>query len=257
MLRLSTCIIVAAVWVSNASAAALDDAAERYRRYLIEDIETSLAGAHALRECILAKDADCAKRRWIEARAGWERSEVFTGGFVPDLDRQIDAWPNAEHGFHGIEAKLFGADSTDVREEADALVAHLTDVGAKARELPLAPQGLLDGIARLAFEIGDSKADGGELRLSGTSLNDMQSNADGIERAYHVVFFDAIHASDASLATAAEAAIARLQAGVKADDLRNVDSAKLRSDGEELVALLQTAAPKLGLREPALEATAK
>ena len=38
-----------------------------------------------------------------------ERSEVFTSGFVPELDSQIDAWPDATTGFHAIEAKLFGA----------------------------------------------------------------------------------------------------------------------------------------------------
>jgi hypothetical protein len=28
---------------------------------------------------------------------------VFTSGFVPELDQQIDAWPNASHGFHAID----------------------------------------------------------------------------------------------------------------------------------------------------------
>jgi iron uptake system EfeUOB component EfeO/EfeM len=257
MLRVLACIIIASCLVSNAGAAALDAAAERYRSNLITDIEKSLAGARALRDCVAANNPDCAKREWIAARDGWERSEVFTGGFVPDLDQQIDAWPNALHGFHGIEAKLFGSNSTDVREESDALVAHLTDVAGKVHEIPLTPQGLLNGLARLAYEIGESKADGGESRVSGTSLNDMQSNADGIEDAYRVIFLDAIKASDEKLATDALAAIERLKAGVKANDLRNVDGAKLRSDGEELVALLQTAAPKIGLEKPTLEEPAK
>ncbi len=257
MLRIFVCLIIAAGWGSNAGAAALDEAAERYRHHLIEDIDKALTGARALRECIAANNPDCAKREWVEARIGWERSEVFTGGFVPDLDQEIDAWPNALHGFHGIEAKLFGSNSTDVREEADALVAHLTDVAGQVHEIPLTPQGLLNGLARLAYEIGESKADGGESRLSGTSLNDMQSNAEGIELAYRVIFLDAIKASDAQLAAAALAAIERLKAGVKAHDLRTVDSAKLRSDGEELVALLQTAAPKIGLSKPTLEEPAK
>jgi hypothetical protein len=39
------------------------------------------------------------------------RSEVFTSGFVPELDSQIDAVPDATTGFHAIEAKLFGANA--------------------------------------------------------------------------------------------------------------------------------------------------
>src|SRR5262249_43478094 len=147
-----------------------------------------------LRERIAANDIDGAKRAWISARVGWERSEVFTGGFVPELDQQIDAWPNAVHGFHGIEAGLFGPNRTDVREEADTLVVHLADLQTQLRDMPLPPQRLLNGIARLAFEVGGNKADGGESRLSGTSLNDMQSNADGIELAYRVIFSEAIEA---------------------------------------------------------------
>jgi iron uptake system component EfeO len=247
------CAMLAALWAPNAGAAALDEAAEQYRRYLIEDIGRALAGVRTLRERLDANDLPGAKRAWIEARIGWERSEVFTSGFVPELDRQIDAWPDSLQGFHGIEANLFGANRTDVREETDALIADLQSLHAQLREIPLTPQGLLNGIARLAFEIGGNKADGGESRLSGTSLNDMQSNADGIELAYRIVFSDAVKARDPKQAEAAQAAIQRLKAGVGISDLRNLDSEKLSADSEGLVALLQSAALKIGLDKPTLE----
>jgi hypothetical protein len=48
-------------------------------------------------------------------------------------------------------------------------------------------------------------------------------------------------------------AIARLQAGVKVADLRSLDAEKVRADSEKLVALLEMAAPKIGLRRPTLE----
>jgi uncharacterized iron-regulated protein len=60
---------------------------------MAEQIDQSLAGARLLRERIAAGDLEGAKTAWIEARIGWERAEVFTSGFVPDLDREIDAWP--------------------------------------------------------------------------------------------------------------------------------------------------------------------
>jgi iron uptake system EfeUOB component EfeO/EfeM len=251
------CTILAATWVPNVSAAPLDDAADHYRRYLIEDIERALTGARVLRERIGAGDLEGAKRAWIDARIGWERSEVFTSGFVPELDQQIDAWPNAIHGFHGIEAKLFGANRIDVVEETDSLVVHLADLHAQIRDIRLTPQRLLNGIARLAFEIGGSKADGGESRLSGTSLNDMQSNADGIELAYRVIFSEAVEAGDPQQGQAARAIIQRLKADVKVSDLRNLDLEKLRADSEELIALLQSAAPSVGLSKPTLEEAAQ
>jgi len=237
----------------NAGAAPLDEAAERYRPYLIEDIGRALTGVRTLRERIGANDLDGAKRAWIEARVGWERSEVFTSGFVPELDREIDAWPNALHGFHGIEAKLFGANRTDAQDETDALIAHLARLHAQIHDISLTPQRLLNGIARLAFEIGGSKADGGESRLSGTSLNDMQSNADGIDLAYRIIFADAVAAGHPRLAEDAHAAIRRLNAAVKISDLRTLDLERLRTDSEELVALLQSIAPEIGLSKPTLE----
>jgi iron uptake system component EfeO len=249
--------IVALAGAPPADAAPLEATAESYRHYLIDNIGQALAGARALRERLAAHDLDGARKAWITARVGWERSEVFTSGFVPELDRQIDAWPNASHGFHGIEATLFGASRTDAGAETDALIAHLADLHGQLAHIDLAPQRLLNGIVRLAFEIGGNKADGGESRLSGTSLNDMRSNADGIALAYRMIFADAVEASDPKLAAAARAAVERLQAAVKIPDLRNLDADKLRADSEELVALLQMAAPKIGLDKPALEEGAR
>ena len=128
--------------VSAALAAPLDDAAEHYRPYMIEGIGQALNGARHLRERVAAKDLPGARKAWISARAGWERSEVFTAGFVPELDAQIDAWPNADSGFHAIEAKLFGANQIDAGGETEALVGHLDNLYGKLRDMPLAPQGI-------------------------------------------------------------------------------------------------------------------
>jgi iron uptake system component EfeO len=250
-------VIMALAVVPQAGAAPLDAAAESYRRYLIDDIDQALAGARTLRERLAAHDLDGARKAWVAARVGWERSEVFTSGFVPELDQEIDAWPNASHGFHGIEAALFGASRIDAGAEADALTGHLSDLRSGLDHVDLAPQRLLNGLVRLAFEIGSSKADGGESRLSGTSLNDMQANADGIALAYRVIFADAMQAGDPKLNAAARAAIERLQTAVKIPDLRRLDADRLRADGEELIALMQMAAPRIGLDKPTLEEGAR
>jgi iron uptake system EfeUOB component EfeO/EfeM len=241
----------------RATAAPLDAAAERYRPYMIEGIGSALAGARELRERVVANDLAGAKKAWLSARAGWERSEVFTAGFVPELDALIDAWPNADSGFHAIEARLFGAGKTDVESDAEVLVKNLDDLHRKLHDMPLTPQGLLDGTARLAYEVGESKADGGESRISGTSLDDMRNNVAGIEFAYRTIFADALKAADAELDQSIAARIEQLKTLVAAPDLPHVDVRALRRASEELVVALQSASVKLGLHQPTLEAQSR
>jgi iron uptake system component EfeO len=251
------CATLAAGAASRAHAAPLDDAAERYRPYLVASIDQAAAGARQLRDYIDAGDLENAKKAWIDARVGWERSEVFTSGFVPDLDRDIDAWPNALSGFHAVEAKLFGARRTDVAAEATTLLLNLEDLCATVRTIELTPQRLLNGVARLAYEIGESKVDGGESRVSGTSLNDMRNNVDGIDLAYRTLFAPTLEANAATLATAVRGQIDALKLLVAVPDLKNIDPDKLRARSEELVVTLQSAAPTLGLRAPSLEENAQ
>jgi iron uptake system component EfeO len=254
---LSLSLLTLVVCARAAEAGALNDAAERYRPYAIEGIGSALSGARDLRQRVAAKDLPGAKQAWLSARAGWERSEVFTAGFVPELDALIDAWPNADSGFHAIEAKLFGAGQTDVEADTEALVSHLGELHDKLRDMPLAPQGLLDGTVRLAYEIGESKADGGESRISGTSLEDMRNNVAGVDFAYRTIFADALKTADAGLADTVAKRIEQLKTVVAARDLPHVDVRALRRTSEELVVSLQAAAVKLGLRRPTLEAQSR
>ncbi|WP_244626370.1 EfeM/EfeO family lipoprotein [Bradyrhizobium ivorense] len=253
---LATCLalLAALAGARAANAGALEEGAERYRPYLIEGIGSALAGARALRERADAADLAGAKKAWLSARAGWERSEVFTAGFVPELDAEIDAWPNADSGFHAIEAKLFGAGNTDVRADAAALVEHLNDLRGKLGDIKLTPQGLLDGTVRLAYEVGESKADGGESRISGTSLDDMRNNIAGIDFAYHTIFAGALNTVDGKLDEMVTDRIGQLKAIVATSDLPHVNIADLRQTSEELVVALQSASAKLGLQRPTLEA---
>jgi len=182
---------------------------------------------------------------------------VFTAGFVPELDAQIDAWPNADSGFHAIEAKLFGAGNTDVDADAAALVEHLNDLHIRLRDMKLTPQGLLDGTVRLAYEVGESKADGGESRISGTSLDDMRNNIAGIDFAYHTIFSAALNTVDGKHDEMVTSRIERLEVIIATPDLPHVDIPDLRRTSEELVVALQGASAKLGLQRPTLEAQAR
>lgn len=248
-----TCVLFALGFVSRAAAAPVEETAEKYRPYLLEGIGQALSGARALQERVAANDLQGAKQAWLSARAGWERSEVFTGGFFPDLDEKIDAWPNATTGFHAIEARLFEANRTDVADDTQALVEHLKTMHEKIGEVHLTPQGLLNGTAQLAYEVGESKTDGGESRLSGTSLDDMRSNVDGIEASYDIIFSSAIVSADSKLAHKARAQIDHMKTLLAVKTLKNVDASALRQITEEFVVTLQDAAPKIGLERPVLE----
>jgi iron uptake system component EfeO len=237
----------------TAAAGSFDQAIEQYRSKLVEDVGQSVASVRKLRDSVAGGDLAAAKQAWIEARVGWERSEVFTSGFAPDLDRAIDAWPNGATGFHAVEAKLFGTSKTDVGSEVDALLRSLSDMAATAGKAVLTPQGLFDGLTRLAYEVGESKLDGGESYLSGTSIDDMRHNVEGIDFAYQTIFAAALDGRAPQLHVAARRQIDELQKMLAERDLRKIDQERLRAVSEELVLTLQTAAPEIALTKPALE----
>lgn len=251
------CIMCAAAAAPATDSAAPNEAVEHYRPYMVQDIDQALAGARELRDRTIARDIVGAQKAWIDARVGWERSEVFTSGFVPELDAAIDAWPDATIGFHAIEAKLFGGTLSDVREETDALILHLAELDAEVRAMKLTRQGLLNGLVRLAYEVGDSKVDGGESRFSGTSLDDMRNNVGGIELAYETLFASALAAGDPKMDEQVRSEIDRLKILLMAPDLNGVDPDRIRKASEMLIVTLQAVAPKLGLSTPTLEDTAK
>jgi iron uptake system component EfeO len=234
-------------------AVSFGEAVERYRSFLIQDVDRTVRSTQKLHASVVAGDLAAAKQAWIDARIGWERSEVFTSGFVPELDKDIDAWPNGLVGFHAIEAKLFGANRTDVQNEVNALLLRLSELSATVHTIKLTPQGLLNGVARLAYEVGESKVDGGESRVSGTSIDDMRNNVDGIELAYRTIFASALEARDPEDATQVRHKIDELKAMLDPRDLRHLDPDKLRTVSEELVLTLQTAAPRIELKRPTLE----
>jgi iron uptake system component EfeO len=234
-------------------AATFDPAIGRYRSQLVEDIDKSINGVKKLRDSASRGDVAAAQLAWIDARVGWERSEVFTSGFAPELDREIDAWPNGATGFHAIETKLFGAGRTDVGNEVDALLHSLSDMEATARNAALISQGLFDGLTRLAYEVGESKLDGGESYLSGTSIDDMRNNVDGIELAYNTIFSPVIESRDRDHDAEVLHLIAELKTMLAERDLRRIDQEKLRALSEELVLTLQMTAPTIALVRPTLE----
>src|ERR1700753_3021990 len=94
-LRVPLCLaFLLRISIAAAAATPLDNAAGGYRPYMIVGIGEALAGARDLRERVAANDLAAAKKAWISARAGWERSEVFTAGPVPAPGGANGARPN-------------------------------------------------------------------------------------------------------------------------------------------------------------------
>jgi len=146
-----------------------------------------------------------------------------------------------------------GAHWRDVAGEVDALLHSLSDMATTARNIRLTPQGLLDGLTRLAYEVGESKLDGGESRISGTSIDDMRHNVDGIELTYSTIFASAIENRDRNLHATARRQIDELKTMLAQRDLRQLEPERLRVLSEELVLTLETAAPAIALARPTLE----
>jgi iron uptake system EfeUOB component EfeO/EfeM len=245
-------VAIAAV-PTHAKAGPLDQALVQFEPHLVDWIDESLEQAKILRDRIAAQDLPGAQHAWLAARRGWESAEVITDEAFPDLDSAIDGWPDAQAGFHAIEARLFGAHQMDVLPLADELVKNLTDFDARLRNAKLTPQNLLNGTTKLAFEVGESKADGGESQFSGNSIVEIGYNIAGIKAAYETVFAASLDTDAPNTAKETLAAIARLEQTVNVADVKTLDQDQLRQRSEELTLALRMAAPAIGLGDPNLE----
>ena len=233
-------------------ASPLDSAAAGFKSYVLERIDTCLSATRNMRDRIAAQDLAGAQQAWLAARGGWEGSEVITNEFFADLDRKIDAWPDAEKGFHAIEAKLFGAHDVKTLPAAEELVGNLEDFERQLRMTRLTAQGLLNGSTKLAYEIGEDKAEGGESPFSGNSLAEIRDNVASIAAAYARVFAPATKKRNAALAKTFTEDLERMRALLSVPSLQELDQAGLRTLSETLANDLLMIGRQSGLERPGL-----
>jgi iron uptake system component EfeO len=236
----------------SARATPLEAAAGAFRSYVLEQVGQCLAAVRTMRDRIASHDLEGAQRAWLAARGWWESSEVVTAEYFPDLDRAIDGWPDADRGFHAIEARLFGAHSTDALPAADELVGNLMEFQRQLQSTTLTAQRLLSGVTRLTYEIGEDKAGGGESPFSGNSLAEIGSNVTAIAAAYHRVLAPAAKEKKAEFSVRIAAELDRLGALVAVPSLRELDQTALRELSEILTDDLAGLGQQLGLEKPSL-----
>jgi iron uptake system component EfeO len=244
--------IAAAAAPGALSAPSLDSAAAGFKPYVLEQIARCLSATRNMRERIAAQDLAGAQQAWLAARGGWEGSEVITNEFFPDLDRKIDAWPDAEKGFHAIEARLFGAHDAKALPAAEELVKNLEEFATQLRATKLTAQGVLNGSTKLAYEIGENKAEGGESPFSGNSLAEIRDNVASIATAYARVFSPTVKKRNAALAKTFTEDLERMQALVSVRSLQELDQVGLRTLSETLANDLVMIGRESGLEKPGL-----
>ena len=244
--------VAAAVELRAIDSTTVQSSAERFKSYVLQQIAQSLRAATNMRDRVAAHDLAGAQQAWLAARGGWEGSEVITNEYLPDLDRKIDAWPDADKGFHAIEARLFGAHDVAVLPAADELVSNLKDFEQQLRATTLTAQGVLNGSAKLAFEIGEDKAGGGESPFSGNSLAEIRDNVASIGAAYERVFAASTKKRNADLAKTFNADLREIQALLSVQQLKDLDQMQLRHLSESLTRDLTLVAHETGLAKPQL-----
>jgi iron uptake system component EfeO len=238
--------------VANAGSNELDTAAAEFRSYALAQVGQSLAVVRRMRERVEAHDLPGAQAAWIAARGGWESSEIVTAEYFPDLDRAIDAWPDATRGFHAVEARLFGAHTTDGLESVGELVNDLSALESQLRSTTLTAQHLLNGAARLSYEIGEDKAGGGESPFSGNSLVEMKSNVAAIVAFHQRVLAPVAKHRQIGVSDRVAGELTRLSNLIGVSTLGAVDQTAVREVSESLTADLAELGAQLGLERPAL-----
>ena len=238
--------------VHAGDAVPVETAAAAFKPYFLERISHCIAVVKHMGERVAARDLPGAQQSWLAARSSWEESEVITNEFFPDLDRKIDAWPDAERGFHAIEAKLFGAHDVQVMPATEELINDLTEFERQLRATTLTAQGLLNGTAKLIYEIGENKAQGGESPFSGNSLAEMRVNVASVAAAYEQAFAPVIKKRNIGLGRDFSKDMAVVQALVAAPTLQDLDQVQLRDASESLVNDLAMVGKEAGLQRPNL-----
>ncbi len=167
-----------------------------YKIYVSENAEKLVADTKAFTDAVKAGDVDKAKALFGSTRMSYEAIEPIAELFS-DLDGSIDSraddHENSEKdpeftGFHRIEYGLFAENSAkDLAPFADQLMADVTELNKRIKDLTLPPEKVVGGAATLMEEVAATKISGEEDRYSHTDLWDFKGNFDGSRKIFDLV----------------------------------------------------------------------
>ncbi|AWI34638.1 iron uptake system protein EfeO [Helicobacter apodemus] len=195
-MSLAVSVIIGCLQVANAAMDLTKDA-EKYRQYVIGQIDLLLSDTERFVGALKKGDVKQAKAIYPIARMYYERSEPIAESFG-ELDARIDArladlqeegknekdWS----GFHKIEKILWEKNTTKGTEAiADQLLLDIKELRAKVPTVEVDTELMLTGAVDLLNEVSTSKITGEEEIFSKTDLYDFQANIDGAEKIYELL----------------------------------------------------------------------
>jgi len=162
-----------------------------YRVTTIMGAGKAVTAATRLRDAIAAGDLDAAKAAWHAARLPYRQIEPLAYR-ISDLENRIDPLPlyldqrEADPGFtgyHRLEYGLFAQQTTaGLAPVAEQLVADLTALQARLKEIAIDPALLMAAPADMARLMADTQVTAGEDLYAGTDLEEFAASAAALRR---------------------------------------------------------------------------
>lgn len=227
----------------------LDQAAQPYREMVNTNIDGMVAQAQAMLAAIKANNLPTARQAWIYSRVFYNRSLV-TLYMARDLLVQIDDWPQATEGFHGVEAGLFTPGAPLPVDEADRLVAQLERLQRIFKPEPLYAHEVLIGMGIIALALNNDRPLQDQSAISGTSLLDMRSNVEGMRVAWNTVFAPIMNAEHRGVARRVEKQLDTVQRLLAVNALDQLDKVAFTNETRLLQDSISDAVVEIGWRQP-------
>lgn len=167
----------------------LQQAVAEYHRYTSSQADAFLAETTTFVALVKAGKVDQAKALYPTAPSYWERIEPVAESFG-DLDPKIDGRADVVDegmtftGYHRLERDLWQDGlQPDSGTIADHLLADVTTLVGKVKDVELNPLQLANGSKALLDEMATGKITGEEERYSHTDLWDFEANFEGSKTA--------------------------------------------------------------------------
>ena len=156
-----------------------------YKAYVVKEAADLVPATRQFVDAVKAGDRDKAKALYAPSRLHYERIEPVAESFG-DFDPAIDARENNVEagkewtGYHRLEKDLWGtADLASDAKLADQLLADVTALADKVKQVELSATDVANGAKELLDEVATTKITGEEDRYSHTDLWDFEGNVAG------------------------------------------------------------------------------